>query len=637
MGCRRTKIPIINTVIIGSGAAAYNCADTLFDCGLRDIAVLTEGINTGTSRNTGSDKQTYYKLGLAGDIPDSVYALAKTLYDGGSVDGDVCMAEAANSAKAFFKLCEIGVPFPTNEYGEYVGYKTDHDPAQRATSAGPLTSKYMTEALEREVIRKEIPVWDGYYVAKIIVKDNAVAGLLAIDVRDDGRVRAIACKNIVLATGGCGGIYADSVYPECHTGSSSLAVMCGAQMSNLCEWQYGLASIRFRWNVSGTYQQVLPRYIADDGAGRVREFLPEYFPSPEKALDAVFLKGYQWPFDSAKTAGSSVIDLIVYHETKVKGNRVYLDFTTDPKGLENGFAGLSEETYSYLKNSGALKKLPIERLRAMNPKAIELYRANGIELSSAPMEVAVCSQHINGGVYVDKNYQSTVSRLYCCGEAAGIFGLYRPGGSALNSTQVGSMRAAQHIAEREQSGGNVEKFDADAALSDAESEKLERLLTSAERGVSNVGEIKRDAQRSMSRCAAFLRTPSALKAYRAQTAEKARDFWHVARIDTRKERVELLKTADILMTQAAVLDSMAFQCDTIGSRGGAVFADSVVFHEGECLCRAIPEDRAYRDEIVITEYKNGEILSRSQKRRPLPKTESWFEKVWREYNERHKL
>ena len=37
-------------------------------------------------------------------------------------------------------LAELGVPFPMNEYGEYVGYRTDHDPRLRASSAGPLTS-----------------------------------------------------------------------------------------------------------------------------------------------------------------------------------------------------------------------------------------------------------------------------------------------------------------------------------------------------------------------------------------------------------------------------------------------------------------------------------------------------------------
>ena len=100
-----------DTVIIGSGAAAYNCADCLFEMGVKDMVILTENRLFGTSRNTGSDKQTYYKLGIAGEVPDSVYSMAEALYSGGGVDGDICLTEAANSLRAFYKLCEAGVPW----------------------------------------------------------------------------------------------------------------------------------------------------------------------------------------------------------------------------------------------------------------------------------------------------------------------------------------------------------------------------------------------------------------------------------------------------------------------------------------------------------------------------------------------
>ncbi len=68
----------LNTVVVGSGAAALNAADSLHSIGQKDIAILTEGLYMGTSRNTGSDKQTYYKLTQAGDSPDSVMEMAKT-------------------------------------------------------------------------------------------------------------------------------------------------------------------------------------------------------------------------------------------------------------------------------------------------------------------------------------------------------------------------------------------------------------------------------------------------------------------------------------------------------------------------------------------------------------------------------
>ena len=159
-----------NTIIIGTGCAGYNAALRLARLGVGGVAIVTEGRFMGTSRNTGSDKQTYYKLSLAGGDGDSVREMAQTLYEGGGVMGEHAMAEAAYSVRAFMNLVELGVPFPCNEYGEYAGYKTDHDPRCRATSCGPLTSKYMTECLERSVKNKNIPVLDGMQAVKLLDK-----------------------------------------------------------------------------------------------------------------------------------------------------------------------------------------------------------------------------------------------------------------------------------------------------------------------------------------------------------------------------------------------------------------------------------------------------------------------------------
>ncbi|MBO5797022.1 MAG: FAD-binding protein, partial [Clostridia bacterium] len=413
---RDLPVKELDTAVIGSGCAGLNAADWLWDFGRRDIALITEGMNSGTSRNTGSDKQTYYKLSLASDGADSVAAMAADLFAGEGVDGDTALAEAAGSVRAFIKLCNLGVPFPTNEYGEDVGYKTDHDPRQRATSAGPLTSRYMTEALERAVRQKGVPILDNMSAVRLLVADGRVAGVLcldheALDTPTHG-LTVVLARQVVLATGGPAGCYAQSVYPESQTGMTGMALEAGVLAANLDQWQYGLASLGFRWNVSGTYQQVLPRYISVDAEGVEREFLPDYFDSPAEALDRVFLKGYQWPFDSEKLHGSSVIDLIVHHETVDLGRRVYMDYRTDPKGLEQGFGVLSEETRRYLENSGALLPTPIARLQKMNPPAIELYRTHGIDLTKEPLEIGVCAQHHNGGLLVDTNWQTTLPGLY---------------------------------------------------------------------------------------------------------------------------------------------------------------------------------------------------------------------------------
>ncbi len=77
---------VLDTAIVGTGCAGFNCASRLHALGRTDIALITEGVNMGTSRNTGSDKQTYYKLTLSGGEPDSVRDMAQTLFDGQCVE-----------------------------------------------------------------------------------------------------------------------------------------------------------------------------------------------------------------------------------------------------------------------------------------------------------------------------------------------------------------------------------------------------------------------------------------------------------------------------------------------------------------------------------------------------------------------
>ena len=189
-----------NTAIVGSGAAGYNAADCLWRAGQHDILLLTENRLCGTSRNTGSDKQTYYKLTLSGGDGDSVREMAQTLFDGQCVDGDTALCEAALSTPCFLRLAELGVEFPRSRYGEYVGYKTDHDPRRRATSAGPYTSKRMTQMLEAAVCAEGVPMLDGMQVIRILTDGERVLGLLCLNRAarsEQTRYALIHCRNVI--------------------------------------------------------------------------------------------------------------------------------------------------------------------------------------------------------------------------------------------------------------------------------------------------------------------------------------------------------------------------------------------------------------------------------------------------------
>ncbi|HIR07983.1 MAG TPA: FAD-binding protein [Candidatus Pullichristensenella stercoripullorum] len=626
-------------VVVGTGCAGYNAADCLYDYGVRDVLLVTDHRKGGTSRNTGSDKQTYYKLTLAGEAPDSVRAMARTLFEGGCVDGDQALCEAALSVKCFLKLCQMGVPFPTNRYGEYVGYKTDHDPLCRATSVGPLTSRRMTEALEASVEKKGIEVLDRHQAVAILTDEGRVAGVLCLT-RTEPRPRyeAIFTQNVVYATGGPAGVYQDVCYPLGHQGMSGLLFLAGAAGKNLTEWQYGLASLRPRWNVSGTYMQALPRFVSTDAeGGDAREFLQDAIPDAGELLSMIFLKGYQWPFDARKAQeGSSRLDLLVYQETKCKGRRVWLDFTRDPLGDAFSLDALVPEAREYLRRSGALLRTPIERLRRMNAPAIDFYRSRGVDLARDMLEIALCAQHNNGGVAVDRWWQSGVRGLFVVGEAAGTHGVCRPGGSALNAGQVGSERAARYIAAHapvaprpEQSLARCREQIAGAV----------RLGLGALRGSSNLEEAAREAKQAMSRVAAAVRDGAQISALLETTRERLRGFAGAVRIAAPTQLYALYRFYDILISQLMCLAAMEDYIAHGGkSRGSAIYSDTA----GKKPFDALPEqcrftldagDLSGRVQETRLCAANWTVQCDWRDVRPIPEEDDVFETVWRAYRE----
>ncbi len=653
----RLPVHSLNTLIIGSGAAALNAALCLHDFGVTDIAVATDRWGGGTSNNAGSDKQTYYKLSLAGELPDSAFRMAVDLFSGGSMQGDIALAEAQNSARAFFHLVELGVPFPHDAYGAYVGYKTDHDPRQRATSAGPLTSRLMFEALAREVGRRGIAVFDRHQVIGLLTHghgpDRSVIGALALDLDRLDRPGAgfvlFNAVNIILGTGGPAGIYAASVYPESQLGSHGLAFEIGAAGQNLTESQFGLASTKFRWNLSGTYQQVVPRYFSTDAGGRgEREFLADFFPDMGKLATAIFLKGYQWPFDAAKVAdfGSSLIDLLVYQETVGSGRRVFLDYRRNPGGGgrlgDFSLGSLAGDARQYLERSGALLPTPIERLARMNPPAIDLYRSHGIDLAAEPLEIALCAQHNNGGLKGDSWWESNIAHLFPVGEVNGSHGVRRPGGAALNSGQVGGLRAALFIARRYAGGPPAAgAFLARARGQAAEKIELARKMVDPKtRDKAQVFKLRRELQQRMSACGAAIRSPDSARRAVEEAWDLCGRLESAMRVPAPGLLPEAFRNLDLGLTHALYLEAIREYLEQGGkSRGSYLVLDPAGKEPcpgmGESWRFSLNPPGAVVDQKIleISLDENGRVVKQWTEVRPIPDVDAWFENVWRDYRE----
>jgi succinate dehydrogenase/fumarate reductase flavoprotein subunit len=636
----------VHTLVVGSGASGLNAAVQLHAGGVEDVLILTEGLQMGTSINTGSDKQTYYKLGMYGEDADAPALMAQSYFSGGSMHGDLALVEAAVSARAFNHLVSLGVPFPRDAYGQFVGYKTDHDPRQRATSIGPYTSREMCRALIRRVQELGVEVREGRNVVQLLTVGEGeaersaprAAGAIAVDA--GGNLEAYGAENVVFAVGGPGGLYKTSVYPEVHTGAIGLALMAGAKAQSLPESQYGLASIRFRWNVSGTYMQVIPRFVSTDpdGASNAadlavgREFMREYFDSVGEMNAMVFLKGYQWPFDARKViGGSSLVDILVYVETVLRGRRVFLDFRTNPEGFS--FDDLSEEARTYLTRSEALLETPIARLRKMNPGAIDLYADHGIDITREPLEIAVCAQHNNGGLAGNHWWESpNVKHLFPIGEVNGSHGVYRPGGAALNSGQVAAIRAAEFIAHR-YADWSVSRDAVKQAAAHAADTLQAWIAKCAEAG--STWQAERDAfQSRMTRAGAHIRSlealPQAIEEAWAQF-EQLEDAG--CSYETPAELTEALRNRQLCFAHAVYLEAILFALRSgVGSRGSCIVLDPAGKRVHDKLgkeWRIAPEDESFRERVLETvAAPDGQVESAWVDRRPIPEADAWFETAW---------
>ncbi|NEG96492.1 FAD-binding protein [Bifidobacterium sp. SMB2] len=670
-------VPVVThqAVVVGTGAAGYCAAERLYDLGVTDVVLVSDHINGGTSRNAGSDKQTYYKLTLSGGDPDSVREMAQTLFEGGAVDGDTALVEAAVSAQGFLHLCDLGVPFPRNKYGEYIGYKTDHDPRRRATSIGPYTSKSMVEHLQASVESKGIHTYDRCRVVDILTADDGkggrkVVGLLVLrtDVQDgaeESRFLVLRTANLVYATGGPAGIYSNRVYPNGQWGASGAAYRAGVDGKNLTEWQFGLASTNPKWNVSGTYMQVLPRFVstAQDGSDE-REFLSEAIPDYGRQLSLIFLKGYQWPFDIRKARdGSSLIDLLVYRETVLRGRKVYLDFRSNPVQPELDASKLDKEAYEYLEQAGALTGTPIERLRHMNEPAYQFYleKNPGVDLEKEMLRIDLCAQHNNGGLVMDAWWRSNVEGMFPIGEADGVHGVYRPGGTGLNAGQVAAIRAATYIAARRADAATLDDAAFEAAVANRAKEDFDLFDTATARaeqsGSENVHQYMKDVQELMSAKAGPVRQKDEVEAAYRQVGEWLDEYESTvsANAGSRRSVDRLFLVRDILTTAYVYLGAMAEYADHAGntSRGSVLYTNP----EGELPVKGYGDDPdtpldmedifrfkldggAYNGVTQETKFSqdsdtqaNGTVSCSWRPVHPIPEDDDFFENVWRSYRE----
>lgn len=244
------KIPCYfdSALVVGSGAAGFRAAVELQR---RDIStsIITSILYGGTSACSGSDKQTIFSCSTY-HHGDDVIEVAKAISAGGCMDADLAYVEAVNSYISLDGLRTFGLDLPCDKYGTILRYQTDHDEKGRATSCGPRTSRLMVKVLSQEASRLGVKLLDKSSAVSIIVSKNNIAiGIVGcscnlVSEKNPNGLFVFKAKNIVLAGGGAGELYRDSVYPYKCIGTVGIALEAGLEVSNIQEHQFGIGTPR---------------------------------------------------------------------------------------------------------------------------------------------------------------------------------------------------------------------------------------------------------------------------------------------------------------------------------------------------------------------------------------------------------
>jgi aspartate oxidase len=278
---------------------------------------------------------------------------------------------------------------------------------------------------------------------------------------------------------------------------------------------------------------------------------------------------------------------------------------------------------------------PLERLRQMNPSAVNLYRTQGIDLAVEMLGVAVSAQHNNGGLAADRWWRSeNIRHLYPVGEVNGSHGVKRPGGSALNAGQVGGFRIAEYIAhsryaEAQQPITHTHQQAAQAMLT-----KLQSWL--ALPGVTDANTAMAEIRARMSDCNGILRHAGQLQQAVDESCELLQSILQNGVVACSiRDQLYLRQAA---ATSLLYLDAVRFQAEAgVGSRGSyLMLADT-----GESLHPALPqswrktaENVLFRSQVLVSWLdENQQPRHRWEACRPVPQPEHWFERNWADFRD----
>ena len=391
-------LPVVNTdvIVIGAGIAGLFTALKLSE---KHRVVLV------TKKSLLDSNTRYAQGGIAAVIAETdspQLHLEDTLLAGaGLCERDAVDALVHEGPLGVRDLIDLGTKFDV-ENGEFALTKEGAHSQRRILHAnGDATGFEIVRALSKKALENnQIEVWDNHFAIDLITDNGECIGALVQ--KENGERIYLRGNATVLCSGGCGQLYRYTTNPEVATADGvSMAYRAGASVRDMEFVQFHPTSLCY----PGAPRFLISEAVRGEGA-ILRNIRGERFMEKYDALLELA------PRDVVARA-------IVSEMEQTNATFVYIDIT--------------HKSEAFIKH----------RFPTIYKYCLEY----GLDLTTDWIPVAPAMHYMMGGVETDLNGQTSLPRLYACGEVSstGVHGANRLASNSLSEAIVFGRRIVEQI------------------------------------------------------------------------------------------------------------------------------------------------------------------------------------------------
>lgn len=377
-----------DVLILGSGLAGLLLSILLHE---RGAAV------TLASKETFSDSNTFYAQGgLAavtsnGLVDSPAEHLSDTIKSGaGLTDPSVANQIIATAPQLVQTLVQLGTKFDKNGSGAFALAREGGHSKARVLHSKDTTGRTISNALLQTATAKaseatDFNMIDYCFACNLLTDGQKITGA---EVLQNGVIKKIYAKHVVLATGGAGQIFSRTTNPLVATADGvALAYRAGATLADLEFVQFHPTAL----SVPGAPAFLISEAVRGDGAilldGNAKPFMKRFHPDGDLATRDVVARAI--------------------HHTIMADNLPSVNLDLRPIG----------------------KQTLLQRF----PNIIETCRRYGVDPINEPIPVCPAAHYFMGGVLTDAFGQTSLPGLYAIGEVSstGLHGANRLASNSL--------------------------------------------------------------------------------------------------------------------------------------------------------------------------------------------------------------